>query len=130
MMETLKTVLMALVGFGLLWLALVAEVAGQECVESIPAWGGIEGTGPPTDWRPVCTAKGGFRAPPKAVAGQRKARCTGDPYWGPGCEAEMFKAHAAVALARADGNECDLAYRRLLGMPRCTRMERELQEVR
>ena len=51
----LKTILMAVVGFVLLWLALVAEVASGECIKSIPAWGGIQGTGPPTDTAPVCT---------------------------------------------------------------------------
>lgn len=50
----MKTILMAIVGFGLLWLAMVAELAAGECIESIPAWGGIEGTGPPTNPGPVC----------------------------------------------------------------------------
>ena len=49
-MNVLKTVLISLVGFGLLFVALVADVAGQERFESIPSWD-MEGTGPDREVR-------------------------------------------------------------------------------
>ena len=75
----LKTILMAVMGFGLLWLALVAELAAGECIESIHAWGGVEGTGPPTSNAPVCTPEGDWAVPRETAPRPAVASYCGGP---------------------------------------------------
>ena len=160
----LKTILMAVVGFGLLWLALAAEIAAHECGDylggsrseqealcrqvkasiteddvRIPRYGppALEGTMPvKAPVRHPAAISASPALPPlttgRVVAhtsSQGHLRCTGIPYWGAGCEEEMFAAAAADALRRAGGNECDLAYRRFSGMRPCSRYERAMQEL-
>ena len=155
----LKTILMAVVGFVLLWLALVAELSAHECGDYLSpslsataqenlcaevsasitgkgvraprysAVGTVEGTEPRleavsprvVDYRGLQGHVVDYRIP--------RSRCTGRPYWGRGCRKEMLAAHAARALERAGGDECDQAYRRLSDLPPCTRYERAMQEV-
>ena len=151
----LKTILMAVVGFGLLWLALAAEIAAHECggylstslsrtaqenlcaevsasitgedvrVPRYSAVGTVEGTEP--RFEAASPRVEDYRGIRSHVQDYRSVAGHPCPQDVPlDCEEAYFEAHYR---ARLEKDPCDLMARRWLKMAPCTAYERGIAAV-